>query len=79
MGSSESRYLSESVNFAHALAGRLSVRPSRSVVSRTRIRPAPLAVSTQAPPDVPEKDDLRHGLSMVSKFLLHSLSSRVIR
>ena len=45
---------SESVNFAHALAGTLSVKPSRSVVSRTRITPTPLAVSTQELPDVPE-------------------------
>ena len=50
----EIRYLSESVNFAQALAGTLSVRPSRSVVSRTRITPTPLAVSTQLLPDVPE-------------------------
>lgn len=51
---SRARYLSESVNLAHASAGTLSVKPSRSVVSRTRIMPAPLAVSTQELPDVPE-------------------------
>jgi hypothetical protein len=49
-----SRYLSESVNLAHAPADTLSVKPSRSVVSRTRITPTPLAASTQALPDVPE-------------------------
>jgi hypothetical protein len=47
-------YLSESVNLAHASAGTFSVKPSRSVVSRTRIMPAPLAVSTQLPPLAPE-------------------------
>ena len=47
-------YLSESVNLAQASADTLSVKPARSVVSRTRITPAPLAVSTQLPPDVPE-------------------------
>jgi hypothetical protein len=48
------RYLSESVNLAHASAGTLSVKLPRSVVSLTRIKPAPLAVSTQELPDVPE-------------------------
>jgi hypothetical protein len=47
-------YLSESVNLAQALAGTFSVKPSRLVVSLTRITPAQLAVSTQALPDVPE-------------------------
>jgi hypothetical protein len=47
-------YLSESVNLAHASAGTLSVQPSRSTVSLTKITPAPLAISTQLPPDVPE-------------------------
>jgi hypothetical protein len=41
------------VNFAHVSPGTLSVKPSRSVVSLTRIMPAPLAVSTQLPPLAP--------------------------
>jgi len=45
-----SRYLSESVNPVHASAGTLSVKPSRSVVSRTGTMPLSLAVSTQDPP-----------------------------
>ena len=49
-----SRYLSESVNLAHASAGTLSVKPSRSVVSRTRTMAPSLAVSTQDPPLPPE-------------------------
>lgn len=47
-------YLSKSVNSAHASAGMLSVKPSRSVVSRTRTMPPSLAVSTQDPPLPPE-------------------------
>jgi hypothetical protein len=47
-------YLSESVNSAHASAGMLSVKPSRSVVSRTRTMPPSLAVSMQDPPLPPE-------------------------
>jgi hypothetical protein len=49
-----SRYLSESVNSAHASAGTLSVKLSRLVVSRTRTMPLSLAVSTQDPPLPPE-------------------------
>ena len=41
---------SEAVNARHVSAGTLSVTPSRSVVSRTMIAPALLAVSTQEPP-----------------------------
>lgn len=48
------RYLSEPVNLAHASAGTPGVKPSRSVVSRTRITPTLLAISTQELPDVPE-------------------------
>jgi hypothetical protein len=43
-------YLSEASNRSHAWAGNASVTPSRSVVSRTMIAPALLAVSTQEPP-----------------------------
>ena len=38
------------MNFVQAPAGTLRVPPSRSVVSRTRITPSPVAVSTQEPP-----------------------------
>jgi hypothetical protein len=51
---SRRRYRNERVNLAHASAATLNVQPARSVVSRTRITPVPLAVSTQALPDVPE-------------------------
>ena len=43
-------YFSDAINCSHAWAGNASVTPSRSVVSRTMIAPALLAVSTQEPP-----------------------------
>jgi hypothetical protein len=43
-------YVSEFVNSRQAVAVKPSVPPSRLVVSRTRITPLPLAVSTHAPP-----------------------------
>jgi hypothetical protein len=43
-------YLSAPVNFSQAAAGTLSVPPSRSVVSLTRITPSAEAVSTHSPP-----------------------------
>ena len=43
-------YVSEFVNSRQAVAVKSSVPPSRLVVSRTRITPLPLAVSTHAPP-----------------------------
>src|SRR3984957_18276710 len=45
-----SDYFSDAINCSHAWAGSASVTPSRSVVSRTMIAPALLAVSTQEPP-----------------------------
>jgi hypothetical protein len=42
--------LSAPVNFSQAAAGTLSVPPSRSVVSLTRITPSAEAVSTHSPP-----------------------------
>jgi hypothetical protein len=38
------------VKLAHTAAGTLSVMPCRLVVSRTRIAPSPVAVSTQVDP-----------------------------
>jgi hypothetical protein len=61
-------YLSESANLCHALAGTLSVKPSRSVVSRTRITPLPLAVSTQDPPLLPLKLLLRQSSIHLASF-----------
>lgn len=43
-------YLSVDRNADQAVPGRLSVKPARLVVSRTRTAPAALAASTHAPP-----------------------------
>ena len=52
-------YRSDAVNFAHVPAVNARVPPSRSVVSRTRIVPSSLAVSTHASPPLALKLDLR--------------------
>jgi hypothetical protein len=52
-------YRSDAVNFAHTPAVNARVPPSRSVVSRTRIEPSSLAVSTHASPPFPLKLGLR--------------------
>jgi hypothetical protein len=56
----QAAYPSEAVNRSHAAALKVSVPPSRFVVSRTRTSPEPLAVSTQALPPPLLKLDLRH-------------------
>ena len=43
-------YRRDAVNRSHASVVKASVPPSRFVVSRTRIVPSPLAVSTHPPP-----------------------------
>lgn len=43
-------YFSDAVNLCQVAAGTVSVRPSRSFVSRTVITPPSLAVSRQSPP-----------------------------
>jgi hypothetical protein len=52
-------YRSDAVNFVHAPTANARVPPSRSVVSRTRIVPSSLAVSTHASPPLALKLDLR--------------------
>jgi hypothetical protein len=47
-------YRRDAVNLSHVLALNVSVLPSRFTVSRTRIMPSPLAVSTQSLPAPPE-------------------------
>lgn len=55
-------YLMESANARQAPALKASVPPSRSVVSRTRITPLSLAVSTHAPPFGLLKLDFRQSM-----------------
>jgi hypothetical protein len=46
-------YRRDAVNLSHAVAPKLSVPPSRLTVSRTRITPWPVAVSTHSLPLAP--------------------------
>ena len=49
-----SGYFVAAMNARHALAGTLSVPPSRFLVSRTMTASAALATSTHSPPFAPE-------------------------
>jgi len=69
-------YRRRRVNSCHARAVNASAPASRSVVSRTRTTPSPLAVSMQDPPLPSEYVDFRQS---ISRLLPRSLAARYQR